>query len=132
MPVNSRSKGARGEREAAKYLTKLGFECRRNGRNGYSDDDLICADLPNVHIEVKYGVQGMDLNTKLLKDALEQAYEDVYYSNNDLRSWCVLWKPLRLCWRLTWFQSSYGYVTAAGDEDITRTLVWLNAVETKR
>ena len=70
--MNSRQKGARVERAAGKYLTKLGFTVSRMGRNGYSADDLDCARCPvlsRVHLEVK-GDQAIDLHTKALeKDA---------------------------------------------------------------
>lgn len=123
MTVNSRQKGARGEREAAKYLTKLGFPCKRMGRNGYSDADLkgIEECLPNVHVEVKFGVKGMDLNTAVLKSAYSQAWDD-----RNGRVPVVLWKPPYLCWRLTWFLDDFGFVTVAGDDDIAAALRDLN------
>lgn len=117
--VNSRAKGARGEREAAKYLRKLGFDCHRNGRNGYSDDDLVCPDLPRVHIEVKFGVKGLDVGTRLLERAMAQSVRA-----NGVRKGAaaVLWKPTGRAWRLTW-RESWGDLTISGDASIVFRLV---------
>ena len=69
--INSREKGANGERELAKILKdKYGFECRRGqqycGKNG--DADVV--GLPYMHIEVKR-VEKLNID-----DALEQAKRD--------------------------------------------------------
>jgi len=51
--VNSRQKGARGEREAAALLRSLGFEARRGQQyNGVEGQDVVHS-IPGVHIEVK-------------------------------------------------------------------------------
>ncbi len=54
MGLGSRTKGARGELEAAEALTRIGLECsrtaQRTGKTGMPD--LECADV-NLHIEVK-------------------------------------------------------------------------------
>ena len=51
--MNSRSKGKRGELEAAKLLKDFGYDARRgqqfSGANG--DPDIV--GLPGIHIEVK-------------------------------------------------------------------------------
>ena len=53
MAINSRNKGAAGERELAKKLKDYGYDCRRGqqycGVNG--DADVI--GLPGIHIECK-------------------------------------------------------------------------------
>ena len=122
MGSKSREKGARGEREAAKYLTKLGFECERNGRNGYSTDDLRLPGLPKVHVEVKFGYADMDIHTASLRNALDQADKDAPLS----QSICVLWRPLRKPWRLTWIQSDGIARTTTGDYEIKTQLLMLN------
>ena len=134
--TNSRAKGAHGEREAAKYLRKLGFEAERNGRNGYSSDDLIVPGLPNVRIEVKFGYPSskIDIGTKGLRDAWEQAdgwCADRVYKNGDkgvpiTKIPVVLWKPPRRPWRLTWLDTC-GLVTTTGDGEIKTKLLELNA-----
>ena len=55
MAVNSKRKGAAGERELAKKLNEYGFKTRRSVQyNGKADDgkaDLV--NLPGIHIECK-------------------------------------------------------------------------------
>ena len=55
MAVNSKRKGAAGERELAKKLNEYGFSTRRSVQyNGKADDgkaDLV--NLPGIHIECK-------------------------------------------------------------------------------
>lgn len=55
MAVNSKKKGAAGERELAKKLNEYGFSTRRSVQyNGKADDgkaDLV--NLPGIHIECK-------------------------------------------------------------------------------
>lgn len=125
--TNSRQKGARGEREAAAYLRKLGFDASRNGRNGYISDDLIVSGLPNVHIEVKFGVVGMDIGTRLLYLAWEQAESSVADKSwSECHAAVVLWKPTRKPWRLTWMDRC-GLVTTTGDDAIKTKLLELNS-----
>ncbi len=52
MSASQRRKGARGELEVAELLTRAGFPCSRNGRNGITADDLAHS-IPGVHLEVK-------------------------------------------------------------------------------
>lgn len=121
--VNSCEKGKVGERKAAEYLRSLGFaDARRtqqhNGAEGLSD--VICPEsLPGVHIEVKYGVVGMDLGTGLFREACDQARRDAGYG-----SWAVLWKPKRCRqWRLTILDEwTRGLATFAEDDVIADLL----------
>lgn len=54
MPINSRQKGARAERELAKKLTEAGFPARRGQQfSGIEGEDVICESLP-IHFEVKH------------------------------------------------------------------------------
>ena len=73
MAVNSKRKGADGERELAKKLNEYGFETRRSVQyNGKADDgkaDLV--NLPGIHIECKR-VERLNVN-----EAMEQAIRDV-------------------------------------------------------
>lgn len=121
--INSKAKGDRGEREAAKYLARLGFEGARrsqqyNGRAGLAD--VVCPDLPDLHIEVKYLVTGMDFGTKLFREACQQAKRDAKG-----KDWCVLWKR-KGCrqWLLTVpFRAHYPTIaTFAHDQDIAHRL----------
>jgi Holliday junction resolvase len=121
----SRDKGTRGEREAAKYLRKLGFEAERNARNGISTDDLHLPGLPNVCVEVKYGYAAMDLHTQSLRDAWEQAFNTRMPDGRWPSSSTVLWKPPRKPWRLTWMDP-HGLSTTTGDAEIKHKLLELN------
>lgn len=107
--MNSRAKGARIEREAAKFLSSLGFSAERNGRNGYSADDLRCPALAGVHIEVK-GDEAIDIWTKPLDDAYAQARD-----NANGRVPVVLWKRKRRDWCLTWVSRGVLVTTVGGD-----------------
>jgi Holliday junction resolvase len=117
--MNSRAKGCRIEREAAKYLTSLGFPAERAARNGKRGaNDIECPSLANVHIEVK-GSQKIDLGTKALADAIIQAQND---TEPLVERWAVLWKKNGTCWRLTYEGYMGAMVTVAGDVDIRSTL----------
>ncbi len=52
--INSRAKGARGEREFAKFLKSFGIEARRGQQfSGSSDSPDVVHNLPDTHFEVK-------------------------------------------------------------------------------
>src|ERR1700678_209079 len=53
--INSRNKGAGGEREFAKVLTDAGFKAERGQQHsgGKDSPDVRCEGLTNVHFEVK-------------------------------------------------------------------------------
>lgn len=77
MPVvkkrfNSRAKGATGERELAKYLTRKGYEASRGQQKigGEESPDVVCKPLKGLHWEVKR-VEKLDLT-----GALAQATRD--------------------------------------------------------
>lgn len=53
MSINSRSKGAKGERELAKILRDYGYPCRRGQQYSGANGDADVVGLPNIHIEVK-------------------------------------------------------------------------------
>ena len=120
--MNSRAKGARIEREAAKFLSSLGFSAERNGRNGYSADDLRCPALAGVHIEVK-GDESIDIWTKPLEDAYAQARD-----NAGDRVPVVLWKRRRRDWCLTWVTGGV-LVTTVGGERIKQVLIGISGKE---
>jgi len=66
--INSRAKGASGERELAKFLSERGYEARRGqqfcGANG--DQDVICEKLSRLSIECKR-VQALNIDKALMK-----------------------------------------------------------------
>lgn len=130
MAKNSRAKGCRGERAARDYLVSLGFGDKSTTRRGQQhkgggdSPDVICEALPGVHLEVKR-VEGMDLGTQLLDDALDQAATEC----DPEKSWAVLWRPNNKPWRMTF---NVGppmpmVVTVCGDDRIRRALREMNA-----
>lgn len=52
--MNSREKGARGERELAKALRSHGYDCRRGQQYCGANGDADVVGLPGIHIECKY------------------------------------------------------------------------------
>jgi Holliday junction resolvase len=55
VPINSRAKGARGERELAQLLTEAGYPARRGCQfaGGQDSPDVVCAGLGALHFESK-------------------------------------------------------------------------------
>ena len=59
MTINSRNKGAVGERELAKFFRDHGIEARRGQQfAGGTDSPDVIAELPGFHIECKRVEQG--------------------------------------------------------------------------
>ena len=69
MAINSKAKGAKGERELASKLRDYGYDCRRGQQyNGLEGEDVVGLDY--IHVEVKR-VQALNLD-----EAMEQAKKD--------------------------------------------------------
>ncbi|MCI8607125.1 MAG: hypothetical protein HFG72_10010 [Hungatella sp.] len=51
--MNSRQKGARGERELAGILREYGFDSRRGQQYSGANGDADVVGLPGIHVEVK-------------------------------------------------------------------------------
>lgn len=68
--MNSRSKGARGEREVAGILREYGYPCRRGQQYSGANGDADVVGLPGTHIEVKRR-ERLDIH-----DAMEQSVRD--------------------------------------------------------
>lgn len=51
--MNSKAKGARGERELANKLKEYGYDCRRGQQYCGSNGDADVVGLPGIHIECK-------------------------------------------------------------------------------
>lgn len=89
--MNSREKGAAGERELAGILKKYGYDCRRGqqycGING--DADVI--GIPGLHIECKR-VEKLNID-----DALEQSIRDA----KDGELPVVMHRKSRKPWKVT-------------------------------
>lgn len=69
MAINSKKKGAKGERELANKLKEYGYNCRRGQQyNGLEGEDVVGLDY--IHIECKR-VERLDLAS-----AIEQSKRD--------------------------------------------------------
>lgn len=67
--INSRQKGARGERELARRFREQGYDCRRGQQyNGLEGEDVV--GLPGIHVECKRTERFH------LYDAVDQAKRD--------------------------------------------------------
>lgn len=71
--MNSRSKGAKGERELARVLRQYGYDCRRGQQYSGANGDADVVGLPGVHIECKR-VERLNIH-----DAMDQAKRDSRY-----------------------------------------------------
>ena len=93
MPkINSRSKGARGERMWRDELRAAGFTARRGQQfaGGADSPDVICEQLSGLHQEVKF------VETLSLEKACEQAQRD-----GAGKPWIVAHKKSRSSWKVT-------------------------------
>jgi hypothetical protein len=68
--INSRAKGAKGERELANKLKEYGFDCRRGQQYSGANGDADVVGLPGIHIECKR-VERLNIY-----DAIDQAKRD--------------------------------------------------------
>ena len=71
MAINSKKKGAKGEREFAALCREQGYDCRRTSQYcGQTGDASDVVGLPGLHIEVKR-VERLNI-----EDAISQARRD--------------------------------------------------------
>lgn len=121
--INSNKKGKRVELMLAKLLQSFGFNNSRRGRQ-YSGDpsapDVVCDDLPNIHIECK-GDERFTIESKALREACDQSRRD----SADNETPVVIWKRNRQPWRMS-FATDCGIVTVA-QCDIKKSLISLNS-----
>ena len=68
--MNSRQKGARGERELAEKLREYGYETRRGQQYSGANGDADVVGIPGIHIECKR-VERLNID-----EALSQAERD--------------------------------------------------------
>lgn len=68
--MNSKQKGAKGERELARKLKEYGYDCRRGQQYCGANGDADVVGLPKIHIECKR-VERLNLY-----DAMAQAKHD--------------------------------------------------------
>ena len=89
MAINSRAKGAKGERELAGKLKEYGYDCRRGQQfSGIEGEDVVGLDY--IHIECKR-VQSLNLDKAMeqaKRDAQEGQLPAVFHRKNN-RKWKV-------------------------------------------
>jgi Holliday junction resolvase len=90
--MNSKQKGARGERLWRDQLREAGFTARRGQQfaGGTDSPDVICEDLAGLHFEVKF-VESLNLG-----NAVAQAERDA-----GKKRWAVAHKRSRTPWLVT-------------------------------
>ena len=71
--MNSRQKGARGERELSNVLRSYGYETRRGQQYSGANGDADVVGLPGIHIECKR-VEKLNID-----NAIEQSIRDAVY-----------------------------------------------------
>lgn len=82
--MNSRNKGAAGERELAAKLREYGYECRRGQQYCGANGDADVVGLPGVHIECKR-VEKLNLYDAMKQsesDTKENEIPTVFYRKN--------------------------------------------------
>ena len=74
MSINSRRKGAEGEREIAKLLQAYGYETRRGQQFSGANGDADVIGLPGIHMEIKR-VEKLNID-KALQQSINDTYAD--------------------------------------------------------
>lgn len=95
--INSRQKGARGERLWRDVLTSYGYTARRGQQfaGGTDSPDVVCDDLAPIHFEVKC-VQSLNICKVMREQAMRDAGKDkapVIAHKRDGRPWVVSLPP---------------------------------------
>lgn len=106
MQMNSRAKGARGERELARILRGYGYDCRRGQQYCGANGDADVIGLPGIHIECKRG-QRLNIDDAMLqaiRDRRQDEYPAVFHRKNNGK-WMVTmllddWQEIYREWRV--------------------------------
>lgn len=108
MAINSRAKGAAGERELARKLREYGYNDAKRGRQfcGLNGNADIVDALPGIHIECKR-VERLNIDDAMLqaiRDRREGEYPAVFHRKNN-HEWLVTmrledWKEIYREWRV--------------------------------
>ena len=104
--MNSRAKGARGERELARVLRGYGYDCRRGQQYCGANGDADVVGLLGIHIECKRG-QRLNIDDAMLqaiRDRREGEYPAVFHRKNNGK-WMVTmllddWQEIYREWRV--------------------------------
>ena len=103
--MNSRAKGAAGERELAKKLREYGYDCRRSQQYCGANGDADVIGLPGIHIECKR-VERLNIDDAMLqaiRDRREGEFPAVFHRKNNGK-WMVTmllddWQEIYREWR---------------------------------
>ena len=106
MAVNSRAKGARGEREIANILKEYGYEARRGQQYSGANGDADVVGLPGIHIEVKR-VEALNIDK-----AMDQANRDA----KDYEIPVVIHRKDRMNWKVTMYLGDWMEMYEAWEE----------------
>jgi Holliday junction resolvase len=93
MSINSKAKGAVGERELANKLKEYGYDCRRGQQYCGANGDADVVGLDGIHIECKR-VQKLNLDDAMLqaiKDRKSDEMPAVFHGKNH-KEWLVTMK----------------------------------------
>lgn len=74
--MNSRQKGAAGEREWAAVCRENGYECRRGQQYAGANGDADVVGLPGVHIEVKR-VERLELENAMSQSKRDARVDEI-------------------------------------------------------
>lgn len=88
--MNSRNKGAAGERELAAKLREYGYQCRRGQQYSGANGDADVIGLPGIHIECKR-VEKLNLHDAMMqsvRDAKDGETPTVFHRKNN-KEWLV-------------------------------------------
>ena len=104
--MNSRTKGAAGERELAKRLREYGYDCRRGQQYCGANGDADVIGLEGIHIECKR-VERLNIDEAMLqaiRDRREGEYPAVFHRKNNGK-WMVTmllddWQEIYREWRV--------------------------------
>lgn len=90
MAINSKRKGAAGERELAGILREYGYDCRRGQQYCGANGDADVVGLPGIHIEVKRveRLNILDAITQAVHDAAAGLFPAVFH-RRDRCEWLV-------------------------------------------
>ena len=116
--INSRQKGARGERDVAKILREFGFEARRGVQYSGKSGDADVIGITGLHLEVK-NVEHLNLD-KAMEQSERDAHAEFIKTGKPVVP-VVVHKKNRTDWKITMmfkdFLDMFGDVLKRGDGD---------------
>lgn len=88
--MNSRNKGATGERELAAKLREYGYQCRRGQQYSGANGDADVVGLPGIHIECKR-VEKLNLYDAMAQSVMDSRVGEmpVVFHRKNNKEWLV-------------------------------------------